>query len=418
MTTYKKEGKTDVNTGKYTPPRFKHSSEVIKSFNDNQKAIIIAYWDKISLMDLVQKVFNDPTINGQSMEARGIKQFLIEKFGEDMVKNNVKTSKYIAMGKVEKPTDESTSTEGGDSAKGGTPPTTGGFKLTDDQVKMVRKNAHAMTWIECARLVFNNPALTQLHKEAIAVYREYKAFNPAFVPAGEDVEEEQYKPATSISRLVVRVNRYIFKSGPDKKFLDPDHLKQNEQRNLNSLLNYMNNFRFVYQMNQYQTKIDRELFESSYIEFLYSKPDCVEEDIHNYISLCSEIVNMSSMERTIQLLNTRYYEILTGKSDEKLSVTLAETMDKMRAKQADSKKKYTDLMGILVEDRAKRTDTKIGGATLYNMVALWKQEETRKKMIALAEKRSTELDEEVERLSSIDSLKAEIYGLDEKSISR
>ena len=180
----------------------------------------------------------------------------------------------------------------------------------------------------------------------------------------------------------------------------------------------MNNFRFVYQMNQYQTKIDRELFESSYIEFLYSKPDCVEEDIHNYISLCSEIVNMSSMERTIQLLNTRYYEILTGKSDEKLSVTLAETMDKMRAKQADSKKKYTDLMGILVEDRAKRTDTKIGGATLYNMVALWKQEETRKKMIALAEKRSTELDEEVERLSSIDSLKAEIYGLDSVSISR
>lgn len=365
--------------------------EVCKSLNDTQKAFIIANWDKLTLKELTQQVFNDPKLHGGGVEGQAIRAFLVERMGEENVKKNLKTTKYVSSADLE---------------------------LTEEQKIFIENNTGSMRPLEIARTIFNDMTLTPLNKETLAVVKYYKQVAPGKILPEEDASGE-YQPITSISRLVVRVNKYLQKnSDPLKKYLDPDNLKQAEIRNLNALWSYMRNYRFIYQITQYQTELDRELFESSFIEFLYNKPDCLEEDVHNYISLCAEIVAISQIERLIQLLNEQYHNILSGNSDEKMSVTLAETIDKQRARQKDAKDRYEKLMKMLVEDRSKRVEQKMGGATLYNMVNLWKQEETRKKIIDRADDINRDIDKEVERLSNLDALKAEIYGLDENSIGK
>jgi hypothetical protein len=51
-------------------------------------------------------------------------------------------------------------------------------------------------------------------------------------------------------------------------------------------------------------------------------------------------------------------------------------------------------------------------------VEAWKREEDRKRIIKLAEKHRDDLKKEVERLSSMDALKAELFGLDKDNIIR
>jgi len=371
--------------------KFSNTAEAKASITESSKVFILANFDKLNLDELAKRVFNDRTATGQTFEGRAIKEILIENFGKEVVDLTMKTTKFVPAGELE---------------------------LTDDHKRFIEKNANSMRPVECARTLFNDITLSALSREARAVVKYMKELGPNIVMP-EDDSSEEYTPVTSVARLVVRVNKYLQKnSDPLKSFLDPKELKQADIRNLNALLGYMRNYRFLYQISQYKNSLDRDLFESTYIEFLYNKPDCLEEDIHNYISLCTEIVAIAQIERTIQLINDKYNDILSGSSDEKMSVTLAETLDKMRQRQKDAKDKYAKLMSMLVEDRSKRTEAKANGATLYNMVNLWKQKETREKMLDRADDRNKEIEKEVERLSTLDQLKAEIYGLDANSISR
>lgn len=373
------------------PKKFSSTKEARESLSDAQKQIIIENWDKKQLDQLAKEVFGNPEATGQTFEGRALKEFIISVVGKDVVDANLKTTKYV---------------------------TSGEFELTKDHKEFIKKNATLMRPLECARTLFNNLKLAPLSAETRAVIKYYKVLGPSLVFPEDDIAED-YVPVTSISRLVPRVNKYFRKNGDSTRpFLDIKELKQADIRNLNALVDYMGNYRFLYQISQYKSAQDRDLFESSYVEFLYDKPDCLKEDIHNYISLCVEIVSIAQIERNIQMLNDKYNEILSGSSDEKMSMTLSETLDKFRQRQKDAKEKYAKLMSMLIEDRSKRTEAKSTNATLYNMVNLWKQKETRDKMIDRAQDRGRELEKEVERLSTLDQLKAEIYGLDQNTISR
>ena len=53
-------------------------------------------------------------------------------------------------------------------------------------------------------------------------------------------------------------------------------------------------------------------------------------------------------------------------------------------------------------------------ASILNLVELWKEEESRKNLIKLAELQKESVKDEVNRLSSIDEVKARILGLTEE----
>jgi len=55
-------------------------------------------------------------------------------------------------------------------------------------------------------------------------------------------------------------------------------------------------------------------------------------------------------------------------------------------------------------------------ASILNLVQMWKDEETRKEMIKMADMRREVLKGEIGRLSSMDDVKARIFGLTEEEV--
>ncbi len=55
-------------------------------------------------------------------------------------------------------------------------------------------------------------------------------------------------------------------------------------------------------------------------------------------------------------------------------------------------------------------------ASILNLVELWKDEESRNKMIKIAELRKQNLSTEIERLSSMEDIKSRILGISEEEV--
>ncbi len=364
--------------------------------NDEQKAFVSLNWEKMGLLELTQQTFKNPELNGHSVEAMAIKRFLATFASPEEIKAKLKTTKFIKKDEL---------------------------VLTKEQEEMIRTNYQSMKVLEITNILFNQDGkkrMGPLNLEYRVVYAFVQKLDPTNIPKEEQLnDDEEYKPPVSIARLVPRVNKYVFKdmiSG--KKFLDAENLKPQELKNLNSLLGYMSVYRFIYQANQYRKKVDRELFESTFIRFTHDKFDIFEEEVDNYISLAAEIVTTAQIERMVQLYDTNLQDALSGDNDsKKLSITMVETLNGLREKLNVSKKTQASLMENLVGTRSKRMNSAIQQtASLLNLVTMWKKEEDRKKIIALAEKRKKLMKDEIERLSSLDSLKAEIFGLDKDDI--
>jgi hypothetical protein len=66
----------------------------------------------------------------------------------------------------------------------------------------------------------------------------------------------------------------------------------------------------------------------------------------------------------------------------------------------------------LKEKRSARLSKEIKeSASILNLVAMWRQEESRNQLIKLAELKKKSIEEEVEKLTSMDEIKARIMGL-------
>jgi len=73
------------------------------------------------------------------------------------------------------------------------------------------------------------------------------------------------------------------------------------------------------------------------------------------------------------------------------------------------------LLNDLKEKRSARLSKQIKEhASILNLVEMWKDEESRKKMIHLAELRKKAIKQEVNRLTDMDEIKARIMGLSEE----
>lgn len=359
---------------------------------EEQKRIVDENFDKTpSMKDLARIVFKDPKINGNFREAHAIRDYIAsEEFQAKKPGAKLKTTKYV-KGEYEK------------------------VELTPEHKLLIRNNLGKMSWSEMAKLIFNDPTLTPLNAESKAVYEYCLQIDPASIPDDEKLtEEEQYKAPTSIDRLVTKVNKYRFKFNGDKsKVLDRNDLRPVDKKNLESLLGYMNVERFVQQASKYTREADRALFESSFVRFCYDKPDLLEEEVDNYVSLCSEIVTITQIERIIQLMDNQLEEALRGTGEEKkLTMTFNESINNQRDKLNQAKKTYQSLMDKLVGERSKRLQGKIQqSATILNLIDAVKMEERRIQLLKIAEKQKMLESDEVDALSSMESVVALIAGI-------
>lgn len=347
-----------------------------------QEQIVREFWDKIPLAELTQKAFNNSELDGRSEEGRAIKDWLAHR------NLTIKTA---------------------GSPKGNP------IVLTDDQKTYIENNVQSTTALTMARTLFNNPKICPLNNEFDAVNDYVKSLGiNAKKPTSQLVASEYVAPK-SIARLIPRVNKYVTRDfAEDKVFFEADKLKPEHEKALKSLLGYVNVYRFGYEINKYDREIDREIFESSFVRYTYDKSDLLEEEVDQYISLCSEIVSAAQIDRHIADLDNQYQEFRDSDDGEKkkLSIAFVEMIDKARAKKKDCQERIDKGFKSLTSTRADRIKKRQQAtATILNLVDAWRNAKKRKEMLELAKFEKAKERKEVDRIETLDDVTALIAGL-------
>ena len=117
------------------------------------------------------------------------------------------------------------------------------------------------------------------------------------------------------------------------------------------------------------------------------------------------------------LLNLFLMKSAEETEGKKMAMSLVESINTAQTEYNQCVNRQTKLLNELKEKRSQRLSKQIKeNASILNLVEMWKDEESRHKMIKLAEIRKKALEEEVERLSSMDEIKCRIMGLTEEEV--
>jgi hypothetical protein len=356
---------------------------------DEQKLLIIKTWNDNkenppSLQELTQIAFPDvPNIDGRSKYGKAVKNFLASR--ELKVKTK---SEYTPKDRLE---------------------------FTQEQKDFISSHAATMSFVEIARNLFNNYALSNLSIESRSV-EEYINTLPIQIrtlntdTSEEDSQsQEEYKPPKNIERALFRVNKYVLDG------INKDKITTKQKKDLTSLISYLHTYRFLHQIGTYTESVDRDLFESSFIRYTYDKCDLTQEEVDQYIVLATEVVISSNIQETIQTLQEQIdMEVDSGG---KIPMTLVEAVTSARTEYNQSVTRQQKLLNDLKVKRSERLQNQVKeNASILNLVQMWKDEDTRKEMIKMSEMRREVLKTEIGRLSSMDDIKARIFGLTEEEV--
>jgi hypothetical protein len=360
-------------------------SEEVLILTEEQQLKLLQEWNSRpnnppSLIELVKIAFDRDDLDGRSKEGKAVKLFLASR---QIVPK--KSHEYQAKGLIE---------------------------LTIEQKEFISNNCITMTGLEIARLLFKNDTLTNLCQETRSVL-EYMKNIPTNIKfnntENENAATEGYRPPRSEERMIAKVNKYVL-DGIDKNKLTHKHKKE-----INSLIGYMNTHRFIHQINIYDNEPDRELFESSFVRYTYDKSDLTQEEVDQYIVLCTEVVISSSIQQTINVLQNQIE--LSMQEDGKIPMTLVEASSTARKEYNDCVNRQQKLNNDLKVKRSDRLSKQVKEtASIINLVQMWKEEESRSKLLKMADLRKKTIEKEIDRLSSMDEIKCKILGISKDEI--
>lgn len=333
-----------------------------------------------SLSELVRLAFGRDDLDGRSKEGKAVKHFLASR----QIKPK-KSHEYSPKGLIE---------------------------LTDEQKEYISNNCHTMTGLEIAKTLFKNQALTNLSQETRSILDHMKNI-PSNIRYNntetQNIATEEYRAPRSEERMIAKINKYVL-DGVDK-----NRLTAKTRKDINSLIAYMNTFRFTHQINLYEDERDRELFESSFVRYTYDKNDLTQEEVDQYIVLSTEVVISSNIQQTVNLLQNQID--LATQEDGKIPMALVEASNTARKEYNDCVNRQQKLLNDLKVKRSEKLSKQVKEtASILNLVQMWKEEESRLKLIKMAEMRKQVVEKEIDRLSSMDELKCKILGISKDEI--
>jgi hypothetical protein len=266
-------------------------------------------------------------------------------------------------------------------------------------------------------MIFSNPTLTNLHAETRAVAGYIRTLDTRVVynaPGGVDdvPESEQYEPPKTLDKVFRCVNKYV------NFTLDKDKITSNQKKGLDALINYMHTFRFIQQMNTYDSQNDRNLCEDAFVRYTYDKPDLTQEEVDQYIELANHIVQGFKVMRRSERMQIALEQITgTDPDTMKVSMGLVEAIGKASTEYHQCLQRQQKLLDDLKEKRSIRISKEIKqNASILNLVQAWKNEESRTELLRHAEKEQKMIASEIDRLSDLSELKARIFGLTKDEI--
>ncbi len=227
----------------------------------------------------------------------------------------------------------------------------------------------------------------------------------------KEVSPSDYSPPKNETKAVSRVNKYVHEG------IDRNNLKTSDKKNISRLIAYMHTYRFLHQISNYTSKCNRELFESSFVRYTHDKPDLTQEEVDQYIVLSAEVVIASNIQIRVERLQELLDQAAEETEGKKMAMSLVESINTAQTEYNQCVNRQTKLLNELKEKRSQRLSKQIKeNASILNLVEMWRDEESRHKMIKLAEMRKRALKEEVDNLSSMDEIKCRIMGLTEEEV--
>jgi hypothetical protein len=168
---------------------------------------------------------------------------------------------------------------------------------------------------------------------------------------------------------------------------------------------------------KFMRKVDRDLFESSFVAFCWNKPGLPVEEVIDYINWSDEIVKYVQMDRTKQKLDQRLDDILNG--DQKLNQAEVDLLNSFREKLTASRKLQSAYLETLHGKKSARDKGRIdANASILNLVDAWKQEEHRAALLALADLQQKADALEADTLMDMDGVMALISGITKEEAYR
>lgn len=347
--------------------------------DDEQKDIILHAWneDKIdSLKEITQRVFGSD-YDGRTNEAKAIKAFLATRECKTRATNNPvsKTEKII---------------------------------LTDDQKEFIRNHSLQLSPLEITQSLFSNPQITPLSAEARSVRNFMQNELPPTslkVKVSSDFREvtKEYKPPRNVPDAIRRINAYVFEK------LDPEKLNPRQKHNTNALMHYLNVHRFQMIMNEFADERDQELMESSMIRWLYDKGDLSEEEVDLYINWGLDMVHHIQMNRELQQLKVVRDQSLDDKGTPPKA--LVDQMNKLLEALDSNQKRQKAAQNDLSGKRRDRVESSgKNNQSVVQLIEGFKDHAKRKLIEQFAESRKKVVGNEIDRLTTMDDLKFELFG--------
>jgi hypothetical protein len=352
----------------------------VYELSDKEKKIVIDFWNSKAneqpptLQEILNEVFNDEQIDGRSQKGIAVRKYLSSLNIKASTAHDYKPKLYI---------------------------------LSSSEKEFVKNNIETMTALEVARVLLKDAKLSHRDYRASAIINYAKEINVEnrYQDANEEVAGS-YKPPRTIDRMVYRVNRYIFEK------IDKDNLSAKQKKNIESLICYVNTYRFIHQINTYENNTDKELFESSFVRYTNDKNDLTQEEVDQYIVLSQEVVISANIQRRVERLQRLLDEAADNPEGARISMSLVESINTAQTEYNQCVSRQQKLLNDLKEKRSDKLKKQIQeNASILNLVQLWKNEDERLKLLKLAEMQKAALKNEVDRLTTMEDIKCKIMGL-------
>lgn len=351
------------------------------TLSESQKALILEKFQSgMQDMDVLTKLaWEDQTIDGRHAKGRAVKKFLVEN------ELKYKTLHHERVDKVE---------------------------LTPEMGETILAEARkGKGHLEIAQIVFPDRQVKKLSREWRAVLNFITAHAPDMPRnVNDDPAVTKYVAPREPARVIKKINEATGLN------LDSDieKLSHKYRQLVEKLTINLADLRFKRICDSYASMKDRDLFEQQYISQTWDKPDLTKEEINMYMSVCKDIVTAEQLSGHINVLNG-FFESMEDASE--LTVRFSDTLKAKTDEYNQCQKRISDNVKKLQGDRSERLKGQKRDETSFiTIVQMAQEEQERKNMVRLAELQRRAIEDEANRLESMDELMCRIFGVSKEEV--
>lgn len=258
------------------------------------------------------------------------------------------------------------------------------MRLTDEQKEIAKEHKHLPVLDVCYKIWERK--VSNLSAEARAV---------------TDYLDSIASEISNLVEMVAYVNKYV-----TGKRLNKNNLNPVERRGCEALRKYLNTMTFIQAESRFSDAVEKEFLRSTFVRYTYDKPDLTEEEVDQFVLLCSSKVEEQKLLKRLSEYQRKADEaMLSEDADSEVSMRYVETVKNLQSHLDTIQKRVKELYTNLTQSRAAKMKNKQNHAiTIGVLVEMWRSLEQRNRLIKIAQKREELLKEEIKRESDLDQV--------------